>query len=258
MIGDTFTPQIARFQEAARLYQHINAGELFTRLAEIFRKECALLRDYENGNYSSYVSASREVDVNIENLRLQLSTLDALDMVEWKSNLVNYQVEKNPDPISEPQFTFGYESPSQGIVDDLHMSSATLFCDKLKYLAPLIAEKLKNLSETCDCLIDNVIDNYIKEWKYNQQKYGSSDFSIYGADLEKFQSWCSGIAQILTIIQRSIDSIQSNLQEIPGSENLARLMMTLRQSSSNSLIKLVRGSVIIENQPPQVIKTNTK
>lgn len=262
LVDDTMIPLKARFREAARRYQYINSLELFNRLADIFRREVVLLNDYKNGNYTNYVKASREIDAKVENLRQQLNLLETLDFVEWKKNFENYQVELLTDQI-EPLFNgsdkLGYKSPSHEIELDLHMSSANLFSDKLKTLTPQLAEKLKNLCEGCDFLTNNIIDNYIKQWKFSQQNYGNNDFNINGADLEKLHYWCGSVTRILIKIPQIVDSINESREKISmGFDNLANLLTTLRQSSINTLIKLVRGSVIIEKQPPQVIKTNTK
>lgn len=255
MMDDSMTPQKARFREAAKRYQLMNSSELFIMLSDIFRRECALLRDYESGNYTSYVSATREIETKIEYLRQQLSAFEALDYMEWKKNFENYQVEQLGNQLN----LNGFGSPSHAIEIDLHMSSANLFSEKLKSLAPMLAAKLKNFCENSDQLINHVIDDYIKQWKFNQQKYGNNDFNINGAELTQLQSWCGGTFRALLKIQEIIDCIQENRGQIePGVDNLTSMLMALRQATSNSMIKLVRGSVIIENQPPQVIKTNTK
>jgi hypothetical protein len=260
MTDDRLIPIKARFREAARRYQYINSIELFNRMADVFRREIVLLNDYKSGNYTDYVRASREIDARIETFRQQLNSLETLDLVDWKINFDNYQVELLTNQIASFNGNdIGYGSPSHAIELDLHMSVANLFSDKLRILTPQLAEKLRNLSEGCDQLINNIIDNYIKQWKFNQQKYGNNDFNINGADLEKLQDWCEKMARILLKILQTIDSVQESRQLIlEGVDNLTSMLMTLRQSTSNSLIKLVRGSVVIETQPPQVIKANTK
>lgn len=261
LVDDKTVPIKARFREAAKRYQYINSLELYNRLADVFRREIALLNDFKNGNYTNYVKASRKVDERVEILKQELNFLESLEIFEWRKNVDHYQIELLTDNVD--QMNEGFEncnkSPSQNIAHELMMSAANLFYEKLKILTPKIIDKLKKLCEDCDLLIINVIENYIKQWKFYQQKYGKNDFNINGADLEKLHYWCENLARIVFKILEIINSINESQQQCSlNIDGLTSMLMTLCQSLTNSLIKLIRGSVIIETQPPQVIKTNTK
>lgn len=249
-------PTKTRLLEVVRTYQHMTSIDLYSRFADIFKRELQLIKDYETGNYAVYVSESREIDEKIEFITSQLNIMKNTEMIQWKRNFENYQEEYFINN-SLNMFHNGYSSPSQVIEKELHMSSVNHLFEFLSAHAPQLTVNFQTFANDCNQLIEEIIKNFIKPWKFHQQKFGYNEFNINGADLDKLQSWYSDIAQILFLIDENLNLINEQHKQVAfGGENFKS--SSLIEFVKNSLIKLMTSSIIIEMQPPQVIKTNSK
>jgi hypothetical protein len=255
-------PTKTRFKEAAKRFQFMDSVELFSQLADIIRRECQLLYDFESGNYANYVSGSREIDRRIEKVKEILSLFEGNEIAKWKKSYFDYQEEfflinGNTSPLNSNN---GYtSSPSHPIEVNLHISSLSCLLDILRNLQPHLSEKLQNITQECSAIVDTLIEDYIKLWKHNQQKCGNNDFNINGADIEKLQSWSSDLGKILFSLKDLCAALcehQSNLRN--DNDVFANSLMTQSQVVISTLMKLIAGTIIVEHQPPQVIKTNTR
>lgn len=264
MVADDMIPTKARFSEAARRFQFMNSVSLFSQLSDIMRRECQLLHDFESGNYANYVSESMKIDMKIEKLKESVNLLESNELTKWKKSFSDYQEEYymingNNSPLNST--SNGYSSsPSHSIEVNLHISSLSCLLDILKRLHPQLGENLRNITQDASAIVDILIEDYIKLWKHNQQKCGSNDFNINGADVEKLQSWCSDMGKILFSLKSVYEMLREQHSQIRQNNDneFANVLVTQGQLVLNSLMKLIRNSIVIELQPPQVIKTNTR
>lgn len=109
-------------------------------------------------------------------------------------------------------------------------------------------------------LQQKVIDEELTEWKRGQQLGGNggSDINSSSAKLELIQSWCEILAEAIwsTFQQlRKMSMICSNLQL---QQQRYACLDQYQEDVQGLLAGIVKSTFMIEKQPPQVMKTNTR
>lgn len=103
-----------------------------------------------------------------------------------------------------------------------------------------------------------VLERELIQWKREQQLAGNG-FNNNVAHLEVIQEWCEGLAQIVWNLKQQVKQLGNLFEKInsnagQSSDKLKHLIEMITESLTN----LVTGTFIIEKQPPQVMKTNTR
>jgi signal transducer and activator of transcription 5B len=75
--------------------------------------------------------------------------------------------------------------------------------------------------------------------------------------LEVIQEWCEGLADIIWQMKQQVKSLQGLRDILPDPSNTDS-KPTLLNDITTLLYNLVKSTFIIEKQPPQVMKTNTR
>jgi len=100
-----------------------------------------------------------------------------------------------------------------------------------------------------------VLDKELINWKREQQLAGNGlNMTL---SLESLQEWCEGLANIIWTLRQQIKQMEMLNSQIPDPQDDNRLPELL-SGITDLLSNLVTGTFIIEKQPPQVMKTNTR
>jgi len=133
-----------------------------------------------------------------------------------------------------------------------------------------IRTKYINLTDQCSALSNSykqitanykevqhiVLEKELIQWKREQQLAGNG-FNMNAGQLEVIQEWCENLAHIIWSMRQQVKQLQQlreGLGHQQGSPNDQDLMVNITECLTN----LVTGTFIIEKQPPQVMKTNTR
>merc|ERR1719266_2733393 len=101
-----------------------------------------------------------------------------------------------------------------------------------------------------------VLEKQLIQWKREQQLSGNG-YPCNVGQLEIIQEWCEGLADIIWTMRQQVKQLQGLREKVgdpSGSPNDQELLMNITEALTN----LVTGTFIIEKQPPQVMKTNTR
>merc|ERR1712228_472211 len=101
-----------------------------------------------------------------------------------------------------------------------------------------------------------VLEKQLIQWKRDQQLSGNG-YNCNVGQLEVLQEWCEGLADIIWTMRQQVKQLQGLREKVgdpSGSPNEQDLLMNITELLTN----LVTGTFIIEKQPPQVMKTNTR
>jgi len=103
-----------------------------------------------------------------------------------------------------------------------------------------------------------VLDKQLIRWKRDQQLAGNG-YQMNPGFLDTLQEWCEGLADIIWQLRqqvRQLENLRTKLITDPQNNdiNLQELLASVTELLSN----LVTGTFVIEKQPPQVMKTNTR
>ncbi|XP_044727271.1 signal transducer and activator of transcription 5B [Chrysoperla carnea] len=118
-----------------------------------------------------------------------------------------------------------------------------------------LGEKLKENVQILNTLQIRVLDHELIRWKRDQQLAGNG--APFNNNLDNIQEWCESLAELIWLNRQQIKEavrLKSKLQiNIP-----IDVLPELSQQITQLLSTLVTSTFIIEKQPPQVMKTNTR
>ncbi|XP_017772136.1 PREDICTED: signal transducer and activator of transcription 5B isoform X2 [Nicrophorus vespilloides] len=120
-----------------------------------------------------------------------------------------------------------------------------------------LSDKLKESFQLLNALQSRVLDEELIFWKREQQLSGNGN--SFNSNLDAIQEWCENLAELIWMNRQQIKEVERLRQKLtldpPGvSEVLQQLLTEITQLLSS----LVTSTFIIEKQPPQVMKTNTR
>jgi len=102
----------------------------------------------------------------------------------------------------------------------------------------------------------HVLDKELINWKREQQLSGNG--KQMALSLETLQEWCEGLAQILWEMRTQTKQLQHDKEQLVDNSQHTVALPELLKGVTTLLSNLVTGTFIIEKQPPQVMKTNTR
>lgn len=127
----------------------------------------------------------------------------------------------------------------------------------LMQLRLALGDKLKETITNINNLQAQVLDDELIRWKRDQQLAGNG--ANFTSTLDNIQEWCESLAELIWLNRQQIKEAERLKQKLniepPG---VSDVFPQLNQQITNLLSSLVTSTFIIEKQPPQVMKTNTR
>merc|ERR1719219_2222190 len=119
----------------------------------------------------------------------------------------------------------------------------------------LVRDLVSNFHEVKEVQIQ-VLDKELIAWKREQQLAGNGlNMTL---SLEMLQEWCESLAAIIWSMRQQIKQLENLRSQLTDPTNTPNHIPDLLSGITNLLSNLVTGTFIIEKQPPQVMKTNTR
>ncbi|KAK6639420.1 hypothetical protein RUM43_007693 [Polyplax serrata] len=120
-----------------------------------------------------------------------------------------------------------------------------------------LVDKLKETISHLTTLQSRILDSELIRWKREQQLAGNG--AHFNSNLDSIQEWCENLAEIIWLNRQQIKEAERLKQKLsldpPG---LVDVLPNLNNLVTQLLSTLVTSTFIIEKQPPQVMKTNTR
>ncbi|KAI3365338.1 hypothetical protein L3Q82_010424 [Scortum barcoo] len=101
-----------------------------------------------------------------------------------------------------------------------------------------------------------ILDEELIQWKRRQQVAGNGGPHEGGLDV--LQSWCEKLADLIWQNRQQIRRCEHLTQQLPLPGPMEELLTKLNADITDIISALVTSTFIIEKQPPQVLKTQTK
>uniref|UniRef100_A0A3P9L5I2 Signal transducer and activator of transcription n=1 Tax=Oryzias latipes TaxID=8090 RepID=A0A3P9L5I2_ORYLA len=101
-----------------------------------------------------------------------------------------------------------------------------------------------------------ILDEELIQWKRRQQLAGNGGQHEGGLDI--LQSWCEKLADLIWQNRQQIRRCEHLTQQLPLPGPMEELLRKLNADITDVISALVTSTFIIEKQPPQVLKTQTK
>ncbi|KAL7869872.1 hypothetical protein AOLI_G00138600 [Acnodon oligacanthus] len=101
-----------------------------------------------------------------------------------------------------------------------------------------------------------IVDDELIQWKRRQQLAGNGGPPEGSLDI--LQSWCEKLADMIWQNRQQIRRVEHLTQQLPIPGPTEELLKELNGTVTDIISALVTSTFIIEKQPPQVLKTQTK
>ncbi|KAI7797355.1 Stat5.2 protein [Triplophysa rosa] len=101
-----------------------------------------------------------------------------------------------------------------------------------------------------------IVDDELIQWKRRQQLAGNGGPAEGGLDM--LQAWCEKLADMIWQNRQQIRRVEHLTQQLPIPGPTEELLTELNATVTDIISALVTSTFIIEKQPPQVLKTQTK
>jgi len=109
-----------------------------------------------------------------------------------------------------------------------------------------------------------VLDQEVIGWKQSLHLAGNG-FKIDATKIDRLQVWCEGLAKLIWDMRKQLKTLEGlrnkitgdNAQQQTGAGSTQQIQILLN-NITELLSNLVTGTFVIEKQPPQVMKTNTR
>ncbi|XP_058826123.1 signal transducer and transcription activator isoform X1 [Topomyia yanbarensis] len=122
-----------------------------------------------------------------------------------------------------------------------------------------LVNKFRSTIQVTSRVQDKVLHKYLTQWKINQGFAGNGASGMSASNLDTIQAWCENLAEIIWNTKDQIRLAMKNKSKLNIEENnLPDYLPQLLVEVTNLLKTLITTTFIIEKQPPQVMKTNTR
>ncbi|XP_061079469.1 signal transducer and activator of transcription 5B-like [Conger conger] len=119
-----------------------------------------------------------------------------------------------------------------------------------------LAEKHQNTLALLRKQQTAILDDELIQWKRRQQLAGNGGPPEGGLDV--LQSWCEKLAEMIWQNRQQIRRAEHLRQQLPIPGPIEEMLTELNSTVTDIISTLVTSTFIIEKQPPQVLKTQTK
>ncbi|XP_064471911.1 signal transducer and activator of transcription 5B-like isoform X3 [Ornithodoros turicata] len=129
---------------------------------------------------------------------------------------------------------------------------------ELRDMRMAFADKQQETALQLSTLQTLVLDEELIKWKRAQQLSGNG--TPFENNLDQIQEWCETLAELIWQNRQQIKRVEHLSAQVPigSAANVSERFTTLNAQVTNLLSSLVTSTFIIEKQPPQVMKTNTR
>ena len=111
--------------------------------------------------------------------------------------------------------------------------------------------------ETADIVSSKIVGKHLQNWRDNQILLGTEQQSMDPEVLNKIQNCCEHLANVLWTTRKQLKMVPMYHEQLSDNEqNLPHLFKQMLENVDKLLVCLVKSTVIIENQPPQVLLSN--
>ncbi|XP_072377045.1 signal transducer and activator of transcription 5B-like [Diabrotica undecimpunctata] len=264
-----------KLAEAAKLFKERYSScpmQLFTLIRSCLAAEMRLLQAAGVGNFNGFSNlmisnSSAEVlqKINVLRNRTQSTAEDIRKMEEELESfaLQYHECQKITAHLQQMITQQNSQIPNnnatklqkqkEAVEASLNQKLAALLQLKLA-----LGEKLKETFQLVAQLQTHVLDEELIKWKRDQQLAGNG--ANFKSNLDTIQEWCESLAELIWLNRQQTKEVERLKQRVPMVDPpvVADVLPHLLQEFTQLLSTLVTSTFIIEKQPPQVMKKNTR
>nr|XP_027199472.1 signal transducer and activator of transcription 5A-like [Dermatophagoides pteronyssinus] len=200
----------------------------------------------------------QEINRDIQRIRKDLTETDEIIRQTFQDQeqlIVNYQDrQKTQTLLQNAQSNERAKIMKQLEIQENNLQTST---ETLMKQRSELLDRLRECSNAINILMTKVLDTELANWHRGQQLLGNG--VIYtGYTLDDIQDWCEALADFIWQNRLQIKRMQITCTNYSPNQYLTDSLYNLMDANTAMLNRLVKNTFVIEKQPPQVMKTNTR
>ncbi|KAL1491221.1 hypothetical protein ABEB36_011852 [Hypothenemus hampei] len=194
----------------------------------------------------------QEMAEDTNQLELEQSTFARLYDECTRVNAHLQQFKNHKTPTEHDQQALQYVNRKNLLEQDLNRRVAVMMELRMK-----ITEKFTHSHQLLVQVQNQVVDDELMRWKRGQQLAGNG--VPFKSSIDQIQDWCEILTDLIWTIRKNINRVSSLKQELSlEPAGVVDVLPTILSEVTKLLSSLIMSTFIIEQQPPQVMKTNTR
>jgi len=251
---DVTATTTTRLSEWAKTLQNNFAHDptrLYTHLLSCITFEQQLLAKFQAGNSPEKDDSTQLI--NALDQLLQQTRTNENDKRAWIKNYDAFfyenqgSIQLQDEPMDEA------ERDKNEIIRSLQETSLEFSWNQVTTQRARMIQNFQLIHKASENILNQVVDHHLVAWLVEQKLSGSGTPAISSCTLSVLQTYFERLAEILWITREQIRVIISYKQHFGESA-----LPLLQDQMTNLLVKLITNSFVVEKQPPQIIKTNSK
>nr|UCK81542.1 signal transducer and activator of transcription 1-alpha/beta-like protein [Arenicola marina] len=267
---DNFLTRL-RLQETAQQFKEMysnNPANLVRVIKTCLATEQRLVQQAENaGGDNEQASAHRRISQQFDFLQRRTQDTDSVlrQLQQKQESFILKYTENNRikaqllQLANQPAGNARLESEQRLTVQ--RQANDTELARKAQELLQARLQMVKEMHETCtsmSALQSHILDEQLISWKRQQQLAGNG--VPFEGGLEMLQQWCDSLADIIWQNRLQIKNFEVLRSQLPINvpPDQQDLLPVLNTSITGLLSTLVTSTFLIEKQPPQVLKKDSR
>ncbi|XP_052748046.1 signal transducer and activator of transcription 5B isoform X2 [Galleria mellonella] len=245
--------------------------ELFNYMRQCLTRELALIQKAMGTQYVSPPQTERKYSELLTGLRTvqQKVSLVGKEINNWNANMESFSLEYHECVKKKGHMSYLQQSPMTTERRDFEACLRLQIEEMERKLNIMIAQINHAQLELVDHLKENisilgelqsqVLDGELIKWKREQQLSGNG--VQMQTNLNVIQEWCELLADLIWTSRQQVNNVSRISSKALADARQPELVSMLDEMSkqvTSLLSTLVTSTFVIEKQPPQVMKTNTR
>lgn len=252
-----------RIEDAIRTFtQHIyNPVQLYKQIRDALMYEQHFLENCTNNPQMNYMdSEAIEIVEKLKQLR-QLILINGDHCNRYKHELEQYMINysegsKRIQELNSMQPTPEVEERRAAMLEDYKRKICAM-SESINGRRLELYTNIRNVIEILNEVQKVVIHKRLGKWQRDQALAGNGAPLPMNA-LDEIQTWFEELADLIWSTRTLIDTIRKTNIPIQGQGNIGDVFEVAYREVTTLLQNLIVSGFIVEKQPPQVMKTNTR
>lgn len=252
-----------RLEEAIRNFtQNIyNPVPLYRQIRDSLMYEQHFLENCNENPQMAYMDTEAiEINEKIKQLR-QLILIQSDNCSRYKHDLEKYMLHYSEGTKRIQEFNNMPQTPE---VEEQRNNMLEEYKHSIGQMTENINARRVDLFTNIRTVLDGlgevqkvVIHKRLGKWQRDQALAGNGA-PLPLNTLDEIQGWFEGLADLIWTTRTLIDTIRKTNMPFPGHNNISDVFEATHRDATTLLQNLIVSGFIVEKQPPQVMKTNTR
>ncbi|XP_022191583.2 signal transducer and activator of transcription 5B [Nilaparvata lugens] len=242
-------------------YAH-SSQNLFELVKHLLNQEWKCIQEF-HPQAQEPVYQNGEITLKLRNLQTQTQeTTQAIQTIDQEQEAFTLKYHECTKISASLQQLKSSQAPNKDLENRLQNDKncmEALLQNKVGLIVNMrykIVERLKDTIQQLSLVQARILDEEMLRWKRNQQLSGNG--ANFNSNLDNIQDWCERLAELIWLNRQQIKEMERVTLKVNLNLPVNPDLRDLDSQITQLLSSLVTSTFVIEKQPPQVMKTNTR